>query len=157
MNEPLHTDPPLRRLGRRALLLTLAAAFVLLGALMLMPLPSVVSVVGTFWIWAPQRELHAFQDDPLAYYVLRTAGVAHLWLGAVLVLPLVDPVRYRPVIDISMAALMIMGLTCFVSGLSGQVAVLLFALDGLACFAAVVGLWLLRPRPCAPEPASSAS
>ena len=146
MSEAAQTDSGLRRLGLRALLLVVALAFLLVGVLMLVPLKTMVPLVDTFWIWAPQKELTDYGDNPLAYYVLRTGAITHVWMGVILLLPFRDPVRFRPVIHITMVALLVLGVTCFVAGLSGQVAVLVFTLDGLLCFGAAVGLWLLRPR-----------
>ena len=127
----------------RAILIVVGGLFCLSGATFVLPESSLKD--ATSWLVGTEAVDEFWPSAPLFAYVVRTSLLAYLWIGAVLLVAATNPVRHKVQIHIAIVGLFLLGVLCFVIGVSHGVPTRWYLIDTLFSLIAAGLLVAFRP------------
>ena len=127
----------------KATLLITGALFALAGVVIFLPEGWMRGLAGRFV--EPETLAALWPSAPAVDYMLRASMVAYLWAGVTMLLAGANPEKYRTLIHLAIAMLLLLGATTFWAGQANGLPLWWYLGDSL--FSIVVALLLVAFRP----------
>ncbi len=128
----------------RLVLIIVGIIFSISGAGVFLSVSQLKDLTGLFV--SPGEVDSIWPEEALFDYLLRTSCIAYLWIGITFFIAAKDPSRYKVLVHLAIAGLLLFGVVCLAVGIKDQIPLRWYLGDSLLSFLGGILLIILRPR-----------